>query len=287
MVAMLLSICAGLQAAPVVQPTRTFGYVIGDVLEQRIGLDAEGQRLELAETPPLQRVGPWLHRRSFQVVRDAHGREWLQLTYQVINSPTETRAISLPALQLRDIHGEALVVDAWPITVSPLTPLQTTADVTLPPMQPDRGPQLPPIRQSETRLRLAGAMLAATLAAWLAWWLWRQRSDARRRPFARAFHELRRLRQQPLDDCPAAWLVMHRALDEAAGRTVHRAGVGRLVGEQPWLTALRARIEAFYTASAARFFAEAEAPPAFALSEFSRELYLAEKRHGGSRRAPG
>jgi hypothetical protein len=89
-----------LSIAPDVQPLRPFGHVIGDVITQRVALDHEGRQLDPEALPELERVGNWFQRRDVRIERDAGGRRWLVIDYQIINVPDELRALDLPALDL-------------------------------------------------------------------------------------------------------------------------------------------------------------------------------------------
>ena len=50
----------------IVEQPRPFGYVVGDVLTQRILLQVEGHGFEPAALPRAERVGVWLERRTPQ-----------------------------------------------------------------------------------------------------------------------------------------------------------------------------------------------------------------------------
>jgi mxaA protein len=121
--------------------------------------------------------------------------------------------------------------------------------------------------------------LLVLLAAWLAWWLWRNAREARRRPFARAWGELRRLD----DASPQAWRVLHRALNASAGHVIHAASLPALLAEAPYLRPLQQRLEDFYRESTQRFFAADPAAPApagaYPLRALCRALRDAERRY--------
>ena len=284
-IGMLLLCSVAVDASTIVQqPPRAFGYVIGDVLEQRIRLEAGGRKVVLAEIPPIQRVGQWLERLSSTLTTSDWDQHWLELQYQVINAPLELVTVSLPALNLAVIDGEPLVVDAWPITISPLTPTVVAGSGELPLMRPDRAPVLADTRGAAQRLKYTSKALVATILGWFGWWLWRHNTDARRLPFSRALRDLRKLGIKQLDEKPHAWFALHHAFNDSAGRTINAGGIAELIQQQPWLKSLQSRIEAFYDASAARFFEQSTEPQPFALFEFGRALYLAEKQHSGGHR---
>ncbi len=110
-------------AAVVVQP-RSFGHVLGDVLTQRVSLDQGGRTLQPGALPAAARIDLWLERRPPRLETDAHGRHWLAIDYQIINSPRTLSAIALPALAVPTAGGPTLQLAAWPISIAPLTPDQ-------------------------------------------------------------------------------------------------------------------------------------------------------------------
>lgn len=285
---LLLSPLAVDAAALVEQPSRTFGYFIGDVLEQRVLMELDGTALELNALPASERVGTWLQRLPSKLVDDEQGQRWLELTYQLINAPTELQAISLPALKLEVVGGTTLATESWSFSVSPLTSALLSASSAPILMRPDRQPLLVDDQLAVKRLILTSLALVATLLLWLGWWLWRRNADISRLPFAQAWHQLNKLDPKRLSDDPKSWLVMHHAFNDAAGRTINRTTVPDLIRQDAWLESYETRIDEFYLASSARFFELAEQPRPFALIELCKTLYLLEKRHsGGSRQARG
>ncbi|WP_152035388.1 calcium incorporation protein MxaA [Paraburkholderia terricola] len=266
--------------AATAQP-RSFGYLLGDVISQRVLLRANDRPFEPATLPPLERTGAWLERRAAKVETDAGGERWLVLEYQVINAPQTLTAITLPALMLRApvASSPALAVAAWPVSVAPLTPRSAFAQGSLQDMQPDRQPSPLPIAPLRQRLIASLAVLAFVACAWLGWWLWRNRRDAGRLPFARACRALERLDAVQVDREPDAWVSVHRALNEAAGQALHAGTLGALFVRAPYLSPLRERLERFYAQSAERFFAVSPTHEPYRLLELARELRLAERRH--------
>jgi mxaA protein len=263
---MALSLVVPAAAAQVLQP-RAYGHVLGDVLTQRVRL----AQLEPTALPAADRVGLWLERRAPRVETDADGVRWLHIDYQLINAPRTITSIKLPPLALATNAGVTLNVPAWPLSIGPLTSPEASD---LPALQPDRPVALRPTAALERQLRQALAALAAVLAAWLLWWGWRQWREAQSLPFARACARLRRLDGAD----PAAWLALHEALNQSAGRVVHAASLPRLLDEAPQWRPLQAELERFYAASNARFFGDTDGAPGVALRELGRALRAIEKR---------
>jgi mxaA protein len=260
---------------------RGFGYLLGDVMTQRILLRANGRPFEPAALPPLERTGTWLDRRAAKVETDAGGERWLVLEYQVINAPQTLTAIALPALTLRDrlAGSPALTIAAWPVSVAPLTPRSAFAQGALQDVQPDRQPAPLPTAPLRRRLVASLAVLAFVACAWLAWWLWRNRRDAGQLPFAHACRALERFDPAQVDREPDAWLHVHRALNDTAGQALHAGTLGALFVRAPYLNPLRERLERFYAHSGERFFALSPTHEPYLLLELCRALRRSERRH--------
>lgn len=258
-----------LEAAHVVSVTalnpRPFGYVIGDVVEQRVVIDLR-MPLELQQDalPKAGRVDLWLERRAPRVTptHSLTGRYEILLQYQVLNAPTEVKTIALPELRLRLRGGEGPIEESvaqWPITVSPITPDYVLARAGLEDMRPDHAP-LPIDTRAHAKRIAAYAVLLALIGLYAAM----RRGGVPflprvRRPFALACRDLRRLpwASAGAETQRAALRCMHRAFDETAGRTVFKEHIERFMTEHPQFAGLRGEMEAFYAASREEFFGHA------------------------------
>ena len=264
-------------AATVEQP-RSFGHVLGDVLGQRVLLEAAGRPLQPGTLPAAGRVDLWLERRPARIESDARGRRWLVIDYQIINAPRTLSAIALPALSIATASGPTLTLPAWPVSISALTPPEVFGQGDLQPLRPDRPVAALPTDAIERQLGLSLAALLAVLLGWLGWWAWRNALEARRLPFARAWRELKRIHDP---ESAQAWRVVHRALNTRAGHVVHGASLPRLMAEAPYLRPLQSRLEDFYRESTRRFFAgdggRSEAGSPYPLKPLCRALRDAEK----------
>ncbi|MEX3638136.1 calcium incorporation protein MxaA [Paraburkholderia sp. BR14320] len=278
--------CATASAAEVaahVQEPRAFGYVLGDVLTQRVLLEADGRDIGAVTPPSVGRTGVWLERRPVTLETDANGRKWMVIGYQVVNAPQTLTQITLPALTLTSAAGTQLQVAEWPASIGPLTPQTVFAAGDLQPLRPDR--QAPMLATSGWRRQIAWALglLLATLLVWASWWWARNRREAARLPFARAWRQMQRLPETPAASSNDAWVCLHRALNETAGQVVHAASLSALLARAPYLQPLRAQLERFYLASAERFFTPAphavENAGELSLHALCRALYRAERRH--------
>jgi len=278
----LASPAMGADAPPAVariEQPRAYGHVVGDLLTQRVLMEQGeqvGRALDIAPAalPPADRVGLWFERRTPRIETDAEGRRWLAIDYQLINAPRALTATTLPALTLATSAGSALAVPAWPLTIGPLSAPDASGPGGLPALQPDRPVEPRPTRAIERQLHASLGALAVVLSLWLAWWGWRQWRESRRLPFAQAWSRLRRLDAAD----PAAWLALHEAINQSAGRVVHAASLPRLIDDAPQLRPLQGELARFFEASNARFFGSAAAA-GFPLHALGRALRAAEKRH--------
>jgi len=261
--------------ATVEQP-RAFGYVVGDLLTQRVLLQLNGRAFEPASLPRAERISAWLERRPPKVEATPDGRRWLTQEYQVVNAPTTLTLVRVPAWELKPQSGtDALTIGEWPISVSALTPPAVFAQGDLTDLRPDR--PVPTIATEPMRRRIAiwsGAAIA-TLATWLGWWLWRNWRASATQPFATALREIRRTGES----APEAWQALHRAFDRTAGRVTQPATLSVLFKEAPYLAPLRPKIEQFFQQSSERFFGAGLPQDALSVRALSAELRRIEKSH--------
>ena len=262
--------------ATVAQP-RPFGYVVGDVLTQRVLLVESGRPVEPAALPAPSRLGVWLERRTARIERADDGQRWLAVDYQVVNAPPAAAqaVIRLPAWDLAVLPpGRPLHVAAWSGSVSALTSRAAPGDPAWP-LRPDRPPPALPVAALRRQFLLSLAALAAGLLAWLAWSVWRRWRAAATLPFATAWREL-----HAVDDAhPAAWRALHGAFDRTAGEVLREATLPHLFQRAPHLAPLQDPIRRFYAASAARFFGAAPAADAPSCTALCRDLCRLERRH--------
>lgn len=279
LVVMGLMLASAVSAAPTtVEQPRAFGHVLGDVLTQRILLQSGSPGADTIAMPSTGRIGVWFERRNPRIETDADGRQWMVLDYQITNAPQTLTTVALPALTLTSQSGALLQVPEWPVSVGPLTPQTAFTTGDLQALRPDRqarGAAIAPLRREMT---WAVGLLALTLLAWLGWWLWRNRREAARLPFARAWGEMQRLTTPDVAHNEHAWLSLHHALNETAGQVVHAGSLPALFAKAPHLQPLQPQLERFYQQSGERFFAAASPDAPFPLLDLCRDLYRVERR---------
>jgi mxaA protein len=247
-------------AQPTVQQPRPFGYVVGDLLTQRVLLNSEPKEL-----PPPRRVGVWFERRASKIERSADGQRWLTIEYQLINAPESLTTVSLPAWDL-----DSTSVPAWPISIGPLTPKAESSE-----LRADRAAPVIPTTGIRSQLIYWLVALIAVLAAWLTWFLWRNRLAAANQPFARALREMNEADRS----APQSWLALHRAFDRTADRAVQSESLPALFERVPQLLPLRREIEQFFSESRERFFVSAVKPSTLDLRALCGQLRQIEKRY--------
>lgn len=241
---------------------RAFGYRIGDAVQRHVTVHADaGWVLDEDTLPrPGARGGALeLRRIAVRTHDEGSGRRLeLELLYQVFVSPPAVRTFEMPSFRLRfngPQRGEDVRVEAWPVSVGPLTAAEAATRRGLGELRPDRAP--PSIDAHGPRLRLlawalAALLLLGTLAVIQFGPPWRA---ARNRPFGRAWRQLRHL---PPDAPGARWRdacrQMHDALNRCAGEVVFEHGLQRFVEARPAFAPLRDDLARFLQRSRAEFF---------------------------------
>ena len=259
--------------------SRSYGIVIGDGLQQRIALGTPASPFMLTGLPPTGRIGNSLWRRSAVIGIDAAGQHWLQLDYQIINTPQTLSVWTLPALTLAAGTG-TLAVAGMPFSIAPFTPAQPFDAAALPALQPDDVPAAVALAPIELRIRLAAIALLATLVAWGSVIGWRYVRRGRHLPFARAVRDLHALSlQTDTTDPLAAQRRLHHALNDAAGEVVRPATLVRLLTSSPYLLSEKAALAAFLATSQTVFFGTRPAPDAATVIALARRLRRLEQRH--------
>jgi len=254
------------------QEPRAFGWQLGDVVSRTVTVDApEGLQLDEASVPQPGARGKALElrevaRRSSPSAGGQHHE--LTLTYQVFLSPQEPRVLEMPGFSLHfkgKPRDQDAKVEAWPVSVSPLAPVEVAHRRGLGELQPDAPP--PRIDTHAERMRLAVyGVLALALLAYLAhvyiglpWWV------RRHRPFTLAWRQLRGLpsatAQAPTQ---AQWRValqqMHGALNATLGEVVFEQDIDRFLRARPQFAPLRGELASFFRQSRLEFFGDGHAP---------------------------
>ena len=269
---------------------RAFGYQVGDVVRRTLSVEVpDGLVLDEASLPRTGARGTALELRALQrsVSRAAGAsRERITLDYQIFLAPREVRTLEMPTLTLRyegQPRAQELRIEAWPLTVAPLVPVEVPARNGLGELRPDQPPSLIDTEPARWRLR-AYALVLAGLSGYLALvYVGLPWQGARRRPFGRAWRELRPLWKLPVQPSPLQWRAacrqLHAAFNQSAGEVLFERGVDRFIAQHAAFLPLRADIGRFLQLSQREFFAEGprEAGDAAWLAGFCRRCRDAER----------
>jgi len=245
---------------------RAFGYQLGDMVLRTVTVDAaDGLVLDEASVPQAGARGNALELRS--VVRRSSAesggrRHELMLAYQVFLSPPQPRTLEMPGFTLRfkgQPRAQEVRIEAWPVTVSPLVPVEVSPRRGLGELQPDAAPPLIDTRFARWRLIVYG-LVALALLGYLAhvyiglpWW------TRAHRPFTLAWRSLRGLAPtSPESQWREAFQQLHGALNRTMGEVVFEEGVDRFIRAKPNFAHLRDDLVRFFRQSRLEFFSKDE-----------------------------
>lgn len=144
---------------------RAYGYQVGDHVQRHVVVHVpDGWRLDDATLPRPGGRGQALELRQV-LRRTAAGGQRLELDldYQVFLAPANVRTVEIAPLRLRFAgasRNEEVLVEAWPITIAPLVPVQPPNRRGFGELQPDKPPL--PIDTGAARRR------------WSPWRWWRR-----------------------------------------------------------------------------------------------------------------
>lgn len=247
------------QEIPVEADLRDTGYMLGDLLDERIDLHLPGTFVVDADSLPLPgRVAPWLEvRRTSLGAKQPSGAQALVVTYQIFAETEQAARVPLPEFLLRVRDGavtQTVSVPSRTFLLSPgLPPTLTDRDRELRPSPPP----VPLVESASLTGALASLLLALICAAYL---LWRHdllpflpRAPG---PLARAWRRWRRRRALTSEQHAALMRDMHVALCRSAGETLYPSTLARLFERAPYLQPLRERIVPLFEASWRTFYEE-------------------------------
>ncbi len=239
---------------------RSFGYVLGDLLQVRIDIALDpGSTVQRASLPKPGPVTYWLDLRDVAVERMAGGIR-LRLTYQSFYAALDARRLEVPgftvALASESPGGTTTAqaeIPPWSFGVSPLREVQPEKrDDPADYLQPDgRARRLDPEPAAMAALVLAGlGLLALGLLAYDRAWFGRRRG----RPFALAARRLRRLAETDPDGYREALRLIHRGLDETDGRRLLADDLPAFLDRHPAFRPEGESLGRFFEASRRAFF---------------------------------
>lgn len=259
-----------LAAAPSIHVSepRAFGYFIGDVLTRTVWISVDADaRIDPATVPKPGPLNYWLKLQSVSIEETQRGgkRQYkMLLRYQTFYAPLEPRKLQAPSIKLRivDAHGESgqAVVPPFSFLSSPLREImpEKESDDRGALLRPDVSPKPISTMAEWTGMTVSALVAMATLALLahhFAIWPFHRR---RARPFTRAMRAIAReaAKARGEGDYRGAFIVLHRAFDEAARRRVLAADLDRFLAERREFYPLKPDIERFFAQSARAFFAD-------------------------------
>ncbi len=261
---------------------RAFGYQVGDTLSRTITIHVpDGLTLDNDSVPLSGVRGKALELRSVSRhdTREPGGRRIdLTFVYQTFLSAPQTRTLETPTLTLafKGVpRNQDLRIEPWPVTVSPLAPVDISPRRGLGELQPDAEPGLIDTTAGQRRLVAYGLVLLllsgylACVYIGLPWW------SRTHRPFSQAWRAMGGLQT----DAPTAFQRLHDALNQSAGEVVFAPGIDRFVAAQPHFLPLRDDLVEFFGRSRNAFFGQRGHSPddILWLTAFSRRCRNVER----------
>jgi mxaA protein len=284
---------ADLPPAVHVEEPRAFGHFIGDRVTRHIDITVpEPFALAGDRLPQRARLSKWVELDDVAVRasrRSNATRYLIELTYQIVDSPTQPELAAIPSVGLRFVGGGRSfeqAIDAWPLAIAPLAPDETRAGLEA--MRPARAPVPIDAAAGRVRLLLFGAA-AAVLFVYLALvQVVLPRLKARRGPFAAAHRTLCLLAASAPSVVrhQAALRAVHRAFDRTAGFGVFAPRLEEFWALHPEFLAAREPARIFFESSRQAFFGPgggAANAPLEGLLALTALCMAIERRGGGVR----
>ncbi len=242
---------------------RSFGYVIGDVIEHHVHFELErGYTLEEDLLPKAERVNNWLELRKpdIQITRSLASDIYdMTLRYQVINVPSKRARVFTPSHTLtftNHVRSVPVLIPEWQFTVIPITQPLNAAKVDFGDLQPAHLPFKIPLSFHMTVFWLAGlgVMLIALSLAYMYWAI--PFIKRTRRPFARAYSRLRKYAHGN-QRYHEALRCVHNAFNHTAGKVLFKHHLEDFFADHPRYLRLRKEIDVLFSQSESLFYDDA------------------------------
>ncbi|MEZ5450142.1 MAG: hypothetical protein R3E89_14620 [Thiolinea sp.] len=211
---------------------RDFGFLLGDVLQQRLRLTLPAETSLNPNTLPTPgRINHWLELRDFQHTRQGREHE-LTLTYQLFKQAPSAQTLTIPGNTLLLAGGATLTLPNWDISYSPLLAEPAGTRVLGQPALPT----LHATRPLQYRLYLLLGGLGLCLLCWL--WLTQRLPFLSRQPhsFTLALRQMRKPEQSPAD----CWQAFQQALSLRAGHSLFPDQLDNFFSQHPHYQSLQA-----------------------------------------------
>lgn len=258
---------AGAAAYRVSAQMRDTGYVLGDLLHQRIDIEVPaGATLAADSLPRSGRVNNWLELREVQVEHRAGGYT-LRLTYQMFGVVESALQLAIPPFQLRFSDQATVNVAPQPFYQSPVLPASLGEADREP--RPSLKPE--PIATSMWQTIAAASLVASLLLAFYLAWIYDRLPWLPRKPgpLAALLRSLRRRRVAHGDATAYRELLrqLHAALNHSAGQTLYLDNLPLLFTRAPYLQPLRGELEDLFQHSRRVFYDAAPAGDAWTAAQ--------------------
>jgi mxaA protein len=245
---------------------RPFGYFLGDIIKSEVDITVEpGFTLNRASVPKAGQLNYWLELVGTKTESASRGKTTLYrlyLTYQNFYAALDSRRLEIPGFSLSFVSGDQTAVAIVPplsIEVSALREVQPAMrESGTDYMRPDVRPKRIDLRADRARtlgLGFAALIVLGFLAYDRAWPPFTARPH---RPFTLAAREIHRLLRgsAPGPAYKEALLILHRAIDESAGRTILSGDLESFLKSRPAFCGLETDFKRFFSSSHRVFFGD-------------------------------
>lgn len=242
-----------------VQTPKPFGYVIGDLIEQRIQIELRrGVTLLYTSLPSKGPINRWLNLADINIdtSQTQIGRRYdIKLRYQLFYAPLEVKMLTLPSFDLRLKQGVIVTrktVPAWNFTMSPLRELAVRKQDGETYIRP---PALAPLIDTGPPFlkRLVWVLVWTISSALLAYWHGWLPFIGTRKIFSEAGRRLAHLDDNQLE---AVLQTMHRAFNELNQGILFKHQLASFFRQHGRYRALRNELEWFFDYSNRYYFAQ-------------------------------
>ncbi len=258
----------GIATITTIEPERSVGYTVGDVLTRQVIISIKKPYALVKESLPI--VG-YEKRYKGQVIgidlsniqhteKDTGDavKHTLTLSYQVWTNNVVAKPAALPAEYLRIINTQSkdkettkLRIPSWNFAVSPISvfgQVKVESD-----MSGFRGPLLLDASSEKARLNWLLGIIGLSLLGLLyilGKHAWLPRMGG---PFAQAFRLLRKAPDTP-EGLKQAVAAVHQSLNKTAGNSVFTDNLDMFLAQKPTYASIKTEIEQFFALSRQVFF---------------------------------
>lgn len=262
----LPSVKEGVVTLREINPVKTVGYTVGDIVERTVVLDIKKPYKLLETSLPIvgyeRRYKGQLVGIDLQAIRheqeefDTFNRHTLHLAYQIFTNNVVAKPAILPPEIVKLQNGKEFVqyrIPSWQFAISPISVFGAVKVET--DMSPLRGPLLLKDEADQQYLKVLVTILALSLIGLLYIFgkhAWLPRMGG---PFSRAYRKVGKLRRHPNEEnLQAAVATVHEALNKTAGHSVFSDTLDAFIAKKPAFAPIREELLQFFGLSRKVFF---------------------------------